>query len=142
MAIVLTADHCEQIRKAIDIDLDEVVLPNSTILLDIYALYAAQKITARLPDSLDSSFEPNATLAAIFTCAALLIPAVKQIQQTRKQGEEMTFKLLDWDKKQLDLDNRADQIIEGILEKSTNVPILSTVTPINFALAKARRGCR
>src|SRR5436309_1946151 len=117
MAIELTDSHCDQIRKAIDVGLDAVLLPNEIILLDIYAAYAVSKVKARLPADLDSSYDASAIIAAIFTCAALLVPAVKQVSTDRRQGSETVYKLLDWDKKQIELDNRADQVIESIINK-------------------------
>lgn len=141
MPMIITAAECDSIRKAIDILLDPVTLPNTTILLDIYAGYAVRRVSERLPASyVDTSGEGLA--ACIFSCAGLLIPAIKQINLERIAGHEKRFQPFDWDKRQKDLDSRVDNIIDNILAAISGSTHLEAVRPKMFSLAKANRADR
>lgn len=138
----LTEEECDQVRKAIDIYLEEAILPNETILLDIYGGYAVGRVYDLLPASIpDSTYDSDIKAASIFMCAALMIPAIKQLQSERIAGHEKTFKVMDWDQKKLELEERASQII-GRIVATINEGDLTSNMPSFFTLAKANRADR
>lgn len=142
MAVVIEVGQCEQVRKAIDIRLDSVTLPNTTILLPIYAGYAVEKTILRLPDSYDPELEPKVLSAAIFNCAALLVLAIKQMQIERIAGNEQRYVGTDAMKKIEELESRANAIIDSVLATIGGASQYASVRPNFFTLGKARRADR
>lgn len=141
MAVVLTSADYPSIRQAIDIRLDEIDIPDTTIALDIYAGFAVRRVVGRLPNPYDVSLDPTVKTACIFSCAALLIPAMKQIQNEQIAGHEKTFKVIDWDKKIRELEGRIDQIVGSILVTIGGVGS-NIAMPGFFTVAKANRADR
>lgn len=142
MAFVITETECDQIRAAIDIRLDPITLPNATILLGIYAGYAVQRIKDRLPADLDSAYDSKALTASIFSCAALLIPAIKQLGSETIAGNTKSFKFMDWDKKIQELEDRTNQILDVITQAVGGHSDFSDVRPTFFRTSKADRADR
>lgn len=138
MAIEITAEDCEQVRKAIDIRLDDVTLPNETILLPIYAetalMWMNDHFTTDKPIPADQ--ESKAKTAAIFYLASLLCPAIKQVSGEKIAGGERQYKPFDSAAKASELEARATGIIGKVIEVA--FPVTSRI-PTMFTLAKARR---
>lgn len=140
MAFELVTEDCESVRKAIDIRLDDIILPNSTILLPIYKDTAIDYIASRFDDdTVPEDVESKAKLALIFYCASLICPAIKQVQSEKIAGAERSYKSFDGMAKAKELESRAEGIVNQILTSlepsQSNIGFL----PKMFALAKARR---
>lgn len=138
MAIEIIAEDCESVRKAIDIRLDDVTLPNETILLPIYTETAVEWITDHFTtdNPLPEDQESKAKKAAIFYLASLLCPAIKQVSGEKIAGGERTYKPFDSKAKAEELEARATGIIGKVIEIA--FPVTKRM-PTMFTLAKARR---
>ena len=80
---ILTSANYPAVRAAIDISLNPSVVPDATLDLPIYRDAAEAEITDRLGttayDDLTAPQQAAVTRAAIYLCAALLMPAVPQL---------------------------------------------------------------
>jgi hypothetical protein len=138
---LLTSLEYPSIRAAIDISLDATVLPDSIIGLPIYADAAEQDVLRRDPTAEDRTGVElqHVTNAAIYLCAALLVPAVPQISGETTSGQHSyTRKLVDVDDLAATLRARADAELAAVLTPST--PPSSASRPTLFGLASGRRG--
>jgi hypothetical protein len=77
----LSDDHFDSVRRAIDVDLDESILPNEIIRDDVYLKRAAQKIIFfdPLAETRTGDQEEAIILATIFQTAAYLVPALPNL---------------------------------------------------------------
>lgn len=138
--IIITEDNCDSIRRAIDVRLDDVILPNEIILDDIYAKTASEEVASRFGmNDLSGDQTAKAIRASCYLCASYLIPAIKQVRSEQISGNERSYDNFNYDKKAQELKNRSDEIVNGILIEFPDNSDLSAVRPIFFRTAKARR---
>lgn len=138
MALITAAVYGD-IRAAIDISLDETVLPDSIISRDIYAGAAEREVLARDPDALSRSGADRArvTAAAVLFTAARLAPAVPNITSETQPGQSAyTRQAVDWTKRAADLRSLAEIELQAVLAPSEAAPSRPTM----FARAAGRRG--
>ena len=133
---LVTADECADVRAAIDVTLPATALPDTTILLAVFADKAARDITARVTNGEDivdagsgDDFE-TMRLAAIYYTAALIMPALPQlISESVGQGDfAYRMAVVDPLKRQAQLFGLASTEV-ATLNGSTGMPTFFTLAP-------------
>jgi hypothetical protein len=136
---LLTASEYPAIRAAIDVTLDSELLPDATIGLPLYAGAAEAWVLSRLPtaDSLAEPARTAAVRAAMWRCAALLVPAVPQIVSESTQADHA------YTRQGLDIAKRVAQLMalaEEALAEATPADDVGAPMPTMFTLATGGRG--
>lgn len=138
MAILTSADY-PAIRAAIDVNLTDQQLPNTTIGLTIYQDAADADVLELHPTAEDETGNnaTRVTRAAIFFCAARLIPAVVRLTSVTTQSRDLSYArlLYDPDKFIDKLKNMAVAEINEVLTPSAETP----ERPTMFKRGPARR---
>jgi len=130
------------VRAAIDLSLDDTTLPDDVIGLPIYAGAAEVEIGRRVANYADviTAGGANAALltnAAIWICAALLVPAVPNLTGERTpDSQQYSRQAFDPAAKVAQLRALADQAIGEVLGEDP----LTAARPVTFAVACGRRG--
>lgn len=127
------------VRAAIDVGLDADALPDAVIRLDMYGGAAERDVLAR--DPLALTYEPstdafwNVRQAAIYYCAARLVPAIPNI--TSEKLGEYAVSMASRDQAALvgELRGRAEACLNAVLGTATSAQI-----PSLFDRACAARG--
>jgi hypothetical protein len=95
MSILITEADYDTIRKAIDITVDENMLPGDVIALPIYEAAAIRKILERDPaaESRTGTALARVKSAAVLFCAALLAPAMtgKMVSSLSVQTRDLNY---------------------------------------------------
>lgn len=108
MAIIDPGDYAA-IRASIDVTLDKSSLPDDTIGLSIYSEAADQDVISRVADAESKTGDDAKKIkrAAIFFCAARLIPSVIQLTTINIQVRDASFS-----RPAFDPEKRKDELIE------------------------------
>jgi hypothetical protein len=134
MALPLTEDYPD-VRAAIDISLDTVILPDSVISMAPYAEAAEAELARRVPGY--SEDDARIQRAAIYLTAALLCPAVPHlIAERQADGQQYQRQPFDAAARAEALRALADAEINEVLGEDD----LTAQRPTVFALACGRRG--
>lgn len=141
MPLLLAPTDYPAIRAALDLALQAKDLPDSVIELPIYLGKAEQSILQRDPEATTrtGTEQQHIKNAVIFTCAALLAPAMRNLQRERVGEWEGAYQAMDWTKRATELRALADEELAAVLEPAPT-PGPETTIPIFFALANGRRG--
>jgi hypothetical protein len=137
MALITAAVYSD-IRAAIDISLDDTVLPDSIIALDLYAGAAEREVLSRDADALTRTGADLArvTTAAVLFAAARLAPAIPNITAEESDDVRYTRQAVDWAKRAADLRALAEIELQAVLAPSATTPSRPTM----FARAMGGRG--
>lgn len=139
MTALLTPADYETIRKAIDVDLDDVKLPDNVISKSIYERAAINDVLELHPTA---EAETGNNLwrvknAAIFFCAARLCPVVVRITSLTIQARDLNYSkpVFDPATRAAELRGLANQEISEVL-----TPTEAAARPTMFARAPGYRG--
>ena len=137
MPLLSTGDY-PSIRAAIDVSLDSTMLPDSIIVLDMYAGSGVRDVlrldplaASRTGDALQ-----HAQTAAILFVAARLLGALPQITLERFPDHEYRREAVDLGARAAELRNRAEVEIDAYLDPGD----VTSDRPTKFAVASGRRG--
>jgi hypothetical protein len=139
MAIITSADYPE-VRAAIDTELNDKNLPDSTISKSIYHDKAEQDVIDKDPDAASRTGTDGERIkrAVIYYCAAYLVPVVVRLISLSVQARDISYSRPAWDP-----DERAEELrtlgdleIEMVLHPEEDDPLRPTM----FAVASGYRG--
>lgn len=140
----LTAAEYPAVRAAIDVSLDASNLPDAVIALPMYADDAERWVVEQNPlaptYTAGSDEFLKTQVAAIYACAALILPAVPNLtSESFSQAERYTREAIDVTAMQATLWARARSAIRGVLVVEPDTTIRPPVRFL-FTTAKGRRG--
>lgn len=118
MAFVFDPANYESVRKAIDVSLDDVTLPDSIIGLDIYAGEASRYIDRHLTPEQQAAQPESTNTAAIYYAASFLCTALRQVRRERMAGGELEYQVIDILAKGTELLGKAGLTISAIIVAS------------------------
>lgn len=144
---ILTTAEYPAIRAALDTQLTEANLPDSTLDLPIYVdaavhdvrqAYEAAGSADDPADEADADNQAKISRAAIYFCAARLAPAVVRITSVQIATRDGSYsrQTFDPEKRAAELQAMAAAELAPILEPSETTPN----RPVMFALARGYRG--
>lgn len=140
--ILITEADYDAIRKAIDITVDENMLPGDTIALPIYAPTAIRQVLDRDPtaESRTGTELNRVQNAAILFCAALIAPAMtgKMVNSLSTSTRDLNFSRPPYngEKRAAELRGLAEAEIAEVLTPADETYAMPTM----FAVASGRRG--
>jgi hypothetical protein len=139
MAILTPGDY-PQVRAAIDAELQESGLPDQIIGMDIYSGRADARVLQLDPDAetRTGTDRDHVRRAAIFFCAAYLVPRVVRATSVNTQTRDLSIQknLYDPDKLMADLEAAANDEIAQVLTPEDTTPNRFTM----FARSSGTRG--
>ncbi len=139
MPPILTSAEYPWIRSAIDINLDEVSLPDATIELPIFLTAAETEVTDQLTTpyaSLDAGDQLRVKLAIAYITAALLVVSLPQFKSERSvDGQTYERTVVD----PMLLANILRGRASSELAQIVNAGVLAAA-PVFFTVASGRRG--
>lgn len=136
MPVTITPEDYGEIRDAIDTSLSEANLPGTTIGREIYRGRAERWIAART-----SNADAHAKLAAIYMCAAFLVPAVPHLSSESLPGasyQRVNFDPAEQVKRLEGL--AADELALSLNGGVPPAPASTPEQPSHFGVASGRRG--
>ncbi len=134
---LLTPAEFASVRRALDVSLDEVLLPDGVIADPLYLDAAERWVLAVVPaaESLTGMDRARAVRAAVLYCAALIAPAVPSITAQNLEGSGgYTRKAMDWAARAAEL-----RALAGV-ELAPLAPSMAALRPTMFAVASGARG--
>ncbi len=139
MAIIESGDY-PSIRAAIDLELDTNSLPDAKIALDIFSGAADQDVLERDPDAESRTGEDanRVTRAAIFFCAARLVPVVMRTVSLSATTRDLSYtrKMSEIDARVNELKGQAVAEIDEVLDPDNDTASM----PRMFTYASGDRG--
>lgn len=140
MTRLLREEDAEVIRQVIDTELGTNQLPSDTIWLDIYAGAAERDVLAVISDAESKTGNDlkRCRNAAIYFCAARLVPAVARHLTVTVQSRDMSYsrQAMDIEKRMTELRAMADKELQAVATPNDDTPRLPTM----FARAAGVRG--
>jgi hypothetical protein len=137
VAVILQQSDCDAIRAAIDVTLDASDVPDTVIMMSIYADRAERWMAAQIPD-FATRLPPESDLirdSLILYCASLLVPVSPLFKSEVHPEFEYTRPDIDPLKKQNQLASDAAGVVDPI------VVLLSGMSrPTMFTVVSAVRG--
>lgn len=135
---LIDASHYPAVRAAIDISLDDKMLPDSIISLQIYRGSAETEVLDKDPNAATRTGDEQTHIqnATIYLTAARLAPAVPQLVDARDDQVSWKRKEADWDARADELRALAEAELNEVLQPAAEAPSRPTV----FAAASGRRG--
>lgn len=140
-ALITEADY-QTIRQAIDITIDENMLPGDVIALPIYEAAAIRQVIDRHPTAESETGDnlKRVKNAAALFCAALIAPAMtgKMVNSLSTSTRDLNFSRPPYngEKRAAELRGLAEAEIAEVLEPADE----THARPAMFALASGRRG--
>jgi len=139
MATFLAPGDYPSIRAALDISIDEVVLPDNVIGLSMYIDGADEEVKRRVPDyaSKGSTDQQRMKNAAVYLCAARIAPSIPDIiRERRGQFQEYQREPVDWSARAEALRVEASKELSLVVTGGN----LSSQRPCLFGRAPGGRG--
>lgn len=106
MAVEITSEDYESVRKLIDVNLTTALLPDSVIELDVYTEEAVEFVTSRTDND-----NPTTHRAAVYKLASLLAPALPDIFKESNAGYSYEKVKADYLAKAEELESKALDLI-------------------------------
>lgn len=139
MATLVGESDYPTVRAALDVTVDETVLPDAVITMPIYLDASDDEVKRRDPmwASRDEANRKRLVNAAILLLASRVAPAIPDITREQLgQFESYDRKAVDWPKRAAELRSDADALIAYVLSGGTKVSTMPTF----FDVASGRRG--
>jgi hypothetical protein len=136
MPVEITAGDHDAVRAAIDTSLSPANLPPEVIGLDIYKGRAERWIAARTTNT-----DAHAKAAAVYMCAAFLVPAVPHLSSESLPGASYQRVNFDPNEQVKRLEGMAaDELALSLNGGVPPAPATTPEQPSHFGVASGRRG--
>lgn len=137
---IITSEHYNEIRAAIDVSLTKARLSDDIICMPIYAGAAEQDVLNIVPDALSKTGDDLIKIerAAVFFCAARLVHSVVQLTSVAISVRDMNYSrpAYDPDERKAALVAMANSELLSIIEPNETTHSMPTM----FATVCGRRG--
>ena len=132
--MILTQDLYVSVRGALDTELTENELPDSTIGLPIYRFAAEQDVLERDPQAESRTGDElqQVKVAAVYFCAARLAPAVVRLTSLNVTTRDISYQKATFDpaSKSSELRQYAEEALATVLEPENPTPGRPTILTV------------